>query len=181
MVSISQSLFTSTLESRNSLFSGLLLFRGKKKKKTIRTLDEICNPSYTNLRSPRRCYNLIHKTGCKKREFSRGGEKDFLFFPSSSFVWISEMFSWVFHCLHGFCPFLSPSLRGCPHRGGGPGAAAHTGPGNVHLLPMMLLSVTKAVRGDTEGPHAATDNLSVFIITNCVAAPLEWGVNVVSN
>ena len=34
MVSISQSLFTSTLESRNSLFSGLLLFRGKKKKNT---------------------------------------------------------------------------------------------------------------------------------------------------
>lgn len=32
MVSISQSLFNSTLESRNSLFSGLLLFRKKKKK-----------------------------------------------------------------------------------------------------------------------------------------------------
>ena len=64
MVSISQSLFNSTLESRNSLFSGLLLFRKKKKK--IRTLDEICNPSYTNLRSPRRFYNLIPKQAAKK-------------------------------------------------------------------------------------------------------------------
>ena len=157
----------------------LVCFSSGKKKK-IRTLDEICNPSYTNLRSPRRFYNLIPKQAAKRGN-SPGEKKDFLFFPSSSFVWISETFSWASHCSHGFCPFLFPSLRGCPHCGGGPGAAAHTGPGKVHLLPMMLLSVTKAVRGDTEGPHAATDNLSIFIITSCVAAPLEWGVSVASN
>ena len=116
MVSISQSLFNSTLESRNSLFSGLLLFRKKEK---IRTLDEICNPSYTNLRSPRRFYNLIPKQAAKRGN-SPGEKKDFLFFPSSSFVWISETFSWASHCSHGFCPFLFPSLRGCPHCGGGP-------------------------------------------------------------
>lgn len=75
MVSISQSLFTSTLESRNSLFSGLLLFRGKKKKKHIRTLDEICNPSYTNLRSPRRCNNLIPKQAAKRGNSPGVGRK----------------------------------------------------------------------------------------------------------
>ena len=79
MVSISQSLFNSTLESRNSLFSGLLLFRGEKKK-TIRTLDEICNPSYTNLRSPRRVYNLIPKQAAKRGNSPRGGKKTFFSF-----------------------------------------------------------------------------------------------------
>ena len=159
----------------------LVCFSSGGKKKTIRTLDEICNPSYTNLRSPRRVYNLIPKQAAKRGNSPRGGKKDFLFFPSSSFVWISEMFSWASHCSQGFCPFLFLSLRGCPNRGGGAGAAAHIGSGNVHLLPVMLLGVTKDVRGDTEGPHAAMDNLSVFIITSCVAVPLEWGVSVASN
>lgn len=106
MVSISQSLFNSTLESRNSLFSGLLLFRGKEKKH-IRTLDEICNPSYTNLRSPRRCYNLIPKQAAKRGN-SPGGEKktffSFLLPPLFEFLKCFPGFSTVYM---GFAPSSS--------------------------------------------------------------------------
>ena len=57
----------------------LVCFSSGKKKK-IRTLDEICNPSYTNLRSPRRFYNLIPKQAAKKG--NSPGEKKRLSFLS---------------------------------------------------------------------------------------------------
>lgn len=58
----------------------LVCFSSGGKKKTIRTLDEICNPSYTNLRSPRRVYNLIPKQAAKRGNSPRGGKKTFFSF-----------------------------------------------------------------------------------------------------
>lgn len=52
MVSILQSLLNSTLYTKNSPCV-LVCFTSEK---IIRALDEICNPSYTNFRSPRRFY-----------------------------------------------------------------------------------------------------------------------------
>lgn len=155
MVSISQSLFNSTLESRNS-FSGLL----SSEKKIIRALDEICNPSYTNLRSSRRFYNLIPKQAAKKGILQ---EKRLFFFPSSSFVWISEAFSWASRCSDGFCPFLFPLLRGCPPnppwREPWCSSSHWISVDSLHLGTcisfLTFLSVAKAVRGDPVGPHAA--------------------------
>lgn len=112
------------------------------KKKIIRALDEIRNPSYTNLRSSRRFYNLIPKQAAKKGILQ---EKRLFFFPSSSFVWISEAFSWASRCSDGFCPFLFPLLRGCaPHPPWRERALVQQlaldlcrfpAPGNVYLLP----------------------------------------------
>lgn len=81
---------------------------GKKKTHThIRTLDEICNPSYTNLRSPRRCYNLIPKQAAKRGN-SPGGEKktffSFLLPPLFEFLKCFPGFSTVYM---GFAPSSS--------------------------------------------------------------------------
>lgn len=155
MVSISQSLFNRHLKVETRFLVYFL-----QKKKIIRALGEICNPSYTNLRSSRRFYNLIPKQAAKKGILQ---EKRLFFF---SFLLLClnfwgfflgfPLFRWVLPLPLPIVERLPPHP---PWREPWCSSSHWISVDSLHLGTcisfLTFLSVAKAVRGDPVGPHAA--------------------------